>query len=196
MAESWTHPYDSDDLVPPIRGIGLHIAPQALFVHVPAFLSRKQIAMVNECDRDTVRLDDGDGEGVHLDEKALTPGPDLDWLYDHLWAGLESAAGRMGLTITGIYETALALSYGVRDSNNYHSDYHETDRSKVAVSIILNDRKQYRGGDLDLLQKNVEPLVKAGDALFFAGFLAHRVTPVTSGTRKVLVAWAGGPALV
>jgi len=34
-----------------------------------------------------------------------------------------------------------------------------------------------------------------GQAVFFASFILHRVAPVTSGVRKSLVMWFGGPPL-
>ena len=39
--------------------------------------------------------------------------------------------------------------------------------------------------------KNTE-LMKQGDAVIFASFLQHRVTPVTNGVRRSLVMWFGG----
>ena len=34
--------------------------------------------------------------------------------------------------------------------------------------------------------------IKQGQAIFFASFIRHRVTPVTRGVRKSLVMWFGG----
>ena len=34
--------------------------------------------------------------------------------------------------------------------------------------------------------------LKQGQAVFFASFIRHRVTPVTRGNRKSLVMWFGG----
>jgi PKHD-type hydroxylase len=35
---------------------------------------------------------------------------------------------------------------------------------------------------------------KQGQAIFFASFVRHRVVPITSGVRKSLVMWFGGPS--
>ena len=43
-------------------------------------------------------------------------------------------------------------------------------------------------------EKNKVKLVQ-GQAIFFASFLLHKVAPVTSGVRKSLVMWFGGPPL-
>ena len=37
------------------------------------------------------------------------------------------------------------------------------------------------------------PFLKKGDVLVFPSIMHHRVHPVLSGERRVLVAWAWGP---
>jgi len=72
---------------------------------------------------------------------------------------------------------------------------------KISMTLLLNDSKDFEGGDLELFcgetldsEKNKFKL-KRGYALFFASFLLHRVTPVTKGNRKSLVMWFGGSSL-
>jgi PKHD-type hydroxylase len=40
----------------------------------------------------------------------------------------------------------------------------------------------------------MEPARRQGSVICFPSFLAHRVSPVTRGLRRSLVAWAYGPA--
>jgi len=72
---------------------------------------------------------------------------------------------------------------------------------KISMTLLLNDPKEFEGGDLEIYcndhtnpKKNKFKL-KQGYAVFFASFLLHRVRPVTEGNRKSLVMWFGGTPL-
>ena len=72
---------------------------------------------------------------------------------------------------------------------------------KISMTLLLNDPKNYEGGELELFsgekldsEKNKFKL-KQGHAVFFASFLLHRVMPVIKGNRKSLVMWFGGSPL-
>lgn len=69
---------------------------------------------------------------------------------------------------------------------------------KLSIIIQLSDPSEYTGGNFEFdpqyEQPNAAALKKKGTVLVFPSFLSHRVTPVTSGTRKSLVAWAEGPS--
>ena len=66
---------------------------------------------------------------------------------------------------------------------------------KISMTCLLSDPSEFSGGDLlfsDISEYNPTPL-KQGQAIFFASFLRHKVTPITKGVRKSLVMWFGGP---
>ena len=72
---------------------------------------------------------------------------------------------------------------------------------KISMTLLLNDPKDFEGGDLEIFrgdtldsEKNKFKL-KQGYAVFFASFLLHRVIPVIKGNRKSLVMWFGGSPL-
>jgi len=72
---------------------------------------------------------------------------------------------------------------------------------KISMTLLLNDSKDYEGGDLEIFcgetldsEKNKFKL-KQGYAVFFASFLLHRVMPIIEGNRKSLVMWFGGSPL-
>tara|TARA_R110002020_G_scaffold360038_2_gene572722 strand:- start:1019 stop:1615 length:597 start_codon:yes stop_codon:yes gene_type:complete len=72
---------------------------------------------------------------------------------------------------------------------------------KISMTLLLNDSKEYEGGDLEIFcgetldsEKNKYKL-KQGHAIFFASFLLHRVMPIIKGNRKSLVMWFGGSPL-
>ena len=68
---------------------------------------------------------------------------------------------------------------------------------KISATIILSDPKEYEGGEFQCVigGRVDEPMTvkpKKGDAIFFASWMPHRVTPVTKGVRKSLVCWVMG----
>jgi len=68
---------------------------------------------------------------------------------------------------------------------------------KLSVTVQLSDPSEYEGGCFELdpqyEQPDPEHLKMKGTVLVFPSFIRHRVTPVTKGVRKSLVAWIEGP---
>ena len=66
---------------------------------------------------------------------------------------------------------------------------------KLSVTVQLSDPSEYSGGDFQFQETETpdESCKAKGTVLVFPSYLLHRVTPVTSGTRKSLVAWFEGP---
>lgn len=93
------------------------------------------------------------------------------------------------------------LQYTVYRDNGGHYDWH-TDRGdmnlsprKLSLVLQLSDPSEYEGGDLELFTC-LEPTKvekRKGLVVAFPSFTLHRVTPVTSGTRRSLVVWLSGP---
>jgi PKHD-type hydroxylase len=98
--------------------------------------------------------------------------------------------------------------YSIRDSIQYteyyegggHYDWHmdigpyPINNRKISITIQLSDPDDYIGGDLEIWTGNgLQTCARQkGSALLFPSYMLHRVTPVTSGTRKSLVLWVGG----
>lgn len=79
------------------------------------------------------------------------------------------------------------------DSGDMFTEYER----KISATIILSDPKEYEGGEFQCVigGRVDEPMTvkpKKGDAIFFASWMPHRVTPVTKGVRKSLVCWVMG----
>jgi len=86
------------------------------------------------------------------------------------------------------------LEYKSGDYYKTHSDINTELGStrKISISWVVDD--DYEGGDLKInyggeevvMEKTTEQLIA------FTSFMSHCVTPITSGTRKVLVCWISG----
>ena len=65
---------------------------------------------------------------------------------------------------------------------------------KLSVTIQLSDSNEYVGGnfEFDEIKTNVD-FKPQGTVIIFPSYLRHRVSPVTFGTRRSLVAWYYGP---
>ena len=80
-------------------------------------------------------------------------------------------------------------SDGMNSSDLVNSVYER----KLSMSFMLTD--DYKGGELELELKPNKTVrkPKAGTAIIFPSWLAHRVKPVKEGERISLVAWMNGP---
>lgn len=103
--------------------------------------------------------------------------------------------------LSGFYEPAQLGAYVA--SNNGHYVWH-TDAGiesiyaprKLSMALMLSDTNDFEGGNLGIKATNDDPVwleQKRGRAWFFPAYTLHCVTPVTSGVRRSLVLWSGGP---
>lgn len=77
---------------------------------------------------------------------------------------------------------------------NLHNDNYmmgDGTRTDFSTTIFLNSPDEYEGGELILQVGNQEfkYKLKAGQCIIYPTGLMHKVTPVTSGVRKVCVLW-------
>ena len=64
-------------------------------------------------------------------------------------------------------------------------------KRKISISWLLND--EYEGGDLEIQVHGESYRYKQQSQMIaFTSFLNHRVTPITKGCRKAIVAWING----
>ena len=83
---------------------------------------------------------------------------------------------------------------------HWHNDYsHESIESprKLTVIIQLSKADEYKGGELEVFGAITSKLPRQrGSVICLPSFVPHRVTPVTRGIRRIIVAWIAGPRLV
>lgn len=71
---------------------------------------------------------------------------------------------------------------------------------KISLILQLTDPSEYEGGDLIFEKIGNEPtpdhmavMKQKGSLIAFPSFIFHKLTPVTKGKRRSLVAWFEGP---
>jgi PKHD-type hydroxylase len=125
---------------------------------------------------------------------------ETEWIFSRLGYVISSLNGQFyGFSLYGFVE---GLQYTVYEEDNegcydWHVDWNSaTSQRKLSVVVQLSDPTEYEGGDLQVLtSKNPTDVEKAkARAAVFPSFILHRVTPVTKGVRRTLVAWICGDA--
>ncbi|MBV8754438.1 MAG: 2OG-Fe(II) oxygenase [Hyphomicrobiales bacterium] len=123
-------------------------------------------------------------------------------IYRLLWDVAADAANRhYGLAITGITRMPHYVEYHAGYGHfHWHNDYsHESQESprKLTVIVQLSDGDDYDGGDLQVFNVAPEAMPRErGTIICLPSFVTHRVTPVSAGVRRIVVAWIAGPRLV
>lgn len=113
---------------------------------------------------------------------------------------------RWHLALSGC-ESAQVAAYAPGEHHDWHVDTlsHGDRVRKLSVVLQLDPADAYVGGDVQLSRfgaPSPTPLAlprelrEQGSVLVFPAYLLHRVTPVTSGLRRALVAWVLGPRYV
>ena len=129
--------------------------------------------------------------------------PETQSLYSMLWAAALDATTRYyDLAIDAIVRVPQYVEYRAGHGHfHWHNDYsHESKWSprKLTVILQLSDAAQYEGGDLEVFDStSPEPTPRErGVFICLPSFVPHRVTAVTRGVRRALVAWIAGPRLI
>ena len=101
--------------------------------------------------------------------------------------------------VNGKSEVQLA-TYSAETGGHYdwHHDVYWNGQSssdrKLSVTVQLSRPTDYEGGDFEFeeIETNTD-FRRLGTILIFPSYLRHRVSRVTSGTRRALIAWFFGP---
>jgi PKHD-type hydroxylase len=127
--------------------------------------------------------------------------PETKWIYDRLGMYASEANNELfQFDIDYMPENIQYTEYYGSDQGGYewHMDIGSTggmNLRKISITVQLSDSDEYEGGDLQLWTGGTMPLTAPrgkGNVVVFPSFMLHRVTPVTTGTRKSFVIWLGG----
>jgi predicted 2-oxoglutarate/Fe(II)-dependent dioxygenase YbiX len=121
--------------------------------------------------------------------------PDTVWIWDRISLGLERANRKYGFKLSGEFEALQCVRYTKENFFRWHSDLGSSyPNRKISLSVQLSNHSDYVGGDLEFSGlRELQLIRRQGTLVAFPSFLAHRVTPVSEGTRYALIAWAEGP---
>jgi PKHD-type hydroxylase len=194
-AMRWAHgakPFDSSAELRanPAQGT-VRVVPGA-FTHDEC----EQIVAIGESGaRVAGRVDDA-YEGMRISELSwIHPQPATHWLYHRIGLMFLEANRVYRFNLVGLQEPLQFSRYSVGGHFDWHIDMGgATSGRKLSLTIQLSDPSEYTGGELQFMNQHGGGATGRGTAVFFPSFLAHRVTPVTHGMRRALVAWAYGPS--
>jgi PKHD-type hydroxylase len=137
----------------------------------------------------------------------LAPEADRAWIHERLVSYVEFAnETAFGFDLVGFDGALQCTEYGVGDLFEWHQDIGpgRVPQRKLSAVGILSSPEDYDGGLLEFptgLAASVPGLVELlarplqGTLVLFPSYQLHRVTPVTRGVRRSLVAWVVGPPL-
>jgi PKHD-type hydroxylase len=120
------------------------------------------------------------------------------WLYAKLGAFTNKTNSALWhFDLAGMAEIQFAeYESSVQGHYDWHLDVGKhSPLRKISVSVQLSAPEDYDGGDLQLMTRR-EPVTvsrEKGAVVVFPSYCLHRVTPVTRGVRRSLVAWVVGP---
>jgi PKHD-type hydroxylase len=126
--------------------------------------------------------------------------PETEWIYEKISDYAKTANEAMwNFDIWGYQDL---LQYTKYYDNGGHYDWHADlgpgiSNRKLSCVLQLSTPEEYEGGELEMNPGgSIMSVPKGlGTLCFFPSFLLHRVTPLTSGTRKSLVTWLCGANL-
>ena len=121
----------------------------------------------------------------------------LNLLYDYV-----DTANRNAFNVHVYKLAAMQYTEYHANENGHYNWHHDIDWNgnngldrKLSITVQLSNPEEYSGGDFDFDEcQSPPPTIKTkGTVLVFPSYLRHRVSPVTNGIRKSLVAWFEGP---
>ena len=123
---------------------------------------------------------------------------DHQWIYDRIWNAAVSANNRYyHFDLSGFQCELQLMNYGQDHFFNWHMDFGDGIglTRKLSVSVQMSSEQDYQGGDFQFMinEEQLSAPKAKGTAIVFPSFVQHRVTPITSGFRKSLVALIEGP---
>ncbi len=173
--------------------------------HFSSFLTEKECDIITHW-AESKELVDGaimSGADVKKSETRKSkicwlPTAGWDWLYDRIFDSVNST-NYWGFDVHGFSELIQFTKYDSKNGPSFYKYHRDTgpgfQHRKISFVILLDDPKDFEGGEFNLELKGKVDLPKKGSAIMFPSFLLHQVDPVTSGCRNSLVAWIAGPKL-
>ena len=127
----------------------------------------------------------------------LAPDVETRWVYEKMDAAVGAANQGYQFDLAG-FETFQVATYIEGGFYDWHMDLAKGPAStrKIGITLQLSDSGDYEGGNLEFRGGGAPPAAprEIGTVVVFAAFMQHRISPVTRGVRRSLVAWIHGDA--
>ena len=133
---------------------------------------------------------------------------EISWISNHFWLSSfykimidANVSSGLNFNIKGVENMQLTRydapsgHYDFHmDGNGYFSTRDDGLVRKLSMTCLLNDPKDFEGGNFTFRASNDEYSVdlNKGDVIIFPSYLLHKVSQVTKGSRCSLVVWALG----
>ena len=182
--------------------------PSAHFAHIPSPFTPAELDAIERYGDGLApvpaTLGDGSKGGGYNDVRRRTQvaplrhGTETAWIYERLVKAALHMNSVYEFELGGFAEPFQYMVYRAEEAS--HFDWH-TDQNqfaaprKLSLTMQLSDPAAYQGCDLQFFNGDVAisaPRAR-GTLVVFPSYTMHRVSPITSGTRKALVAWVAGP---
>ncbi|MGD8574046.1 MAG: 2OG-Fe(II) oxygenase [Gammaproteobacteria bacterium] len=172
-----------------------------LVAFVDGFLSAEECRRIMELSRsyeeqigrtgDAGKTDSGRDSRVRF----VYPDTHNGWVFNRLEEALLRLNENYRFDLHGFFEGYQVASYSSGGHYDWHVDIGTGPFStrKLSLSVQLSDASEYDGGELEFMSTDELAPRAIGSLVAFPSFLAHRVRPVTRGTRHSLVSWISGP---
>ena len=165
--------------------------------------SPEEIARIVELGESLLPADAEVGSGVNKEYRRsktswIHLNSETEWIFSRLGHVVSCLNGKFyGFDIHGFAEGIQYTVYSEDEQGCYdwHLDWgSNTSQRKLSIVVQLTDPEEYEGGDLQIMSRREPDVVDkcAGRGVVFPSFTLHRVTPVTKGVRRTLVAWICG----
>ena len=129
----------------------------------------------------------------------IRPGEETRWFYLRMEQVARSLNDQVyQFDLRGFSEPFQYTVYHGNEGGHYdwHVDQGKMqNQRKLSFSVQVSDPSLYEGGELQTYGAtdiSIAPKER-GTVIAFPSYVLHRVTPVTAGTRKSIVAWTSGP---
>ena len=130
----------------------------------------------------------------------IRPSPETQWIYErmvNLAARINHDKFQFDLSHFQYFQYG---KYKTDGHYNWHYDCGPNlpEHRKLSFVLGLTEPDSYEGGEFQINvsgdnEKAHSFKIRKGDLIVFPAYMGHRVTPVTSGERMTLTAWAVGP---
>lgn len=175
----------------PNHGVtGLSVSQEEIDLFLDYLVEAKGIvAKVNDQGEKIEKREIRDATIYYIDEKQTR-------LYQILNKIAYSANKYFKYDINGIEKAQIIHYKAPSNGYEYHIDIGPDGTAahrKISMSLLLNE--EYEGGEICFRSSEKESCTrpKMGEVVLFSSFLSHKVKPVTTGDRYVVVAWFTGP---